>query len=51
MILERGLYERGVSFQIPNEYGNVLWRILQPFEITHYMWKMRGETYFVTDGS
>lgn len=42
--------KRGVSFQIPNEYGNVLWRILQPFEITHYMWKMRGETYFVTDG-
>ncbi|MEC1961220.1 DUF2691 family protein, partial [Bacillus subtilis] len=23
---------RGVSFQIPNEYGNFLWRILQPVE-------------------
>ncbi|MGQ9007691.1 DUF2691 family protein [Bacillus stercoris] len=42
--------QRGVSFQIPNEYGNFLWRILQPVEIAHYRWQTSGESYFVVDG-
>lgn len=29
--------KRGVSFQIPNEYGNYLWRILQPLDIANYI--------------
>ncbi|QIW80128.1 DUF2691 family protein [Bacillus tequilensis] len=42
--------KRGVSFQIPNEYGHFLWRILQPLEITHYKWQTSGESYFVVNG-
>ncbi|MEI1421532.1 DUF2691 family protein [Bacillus cabrialesii] len=42
--------KRGVSFQIPNEYGRFLWRILQPLEITNYNWQTSGESYFVVDG-
>ncbi|MCY8655693.1 DUF2691 family protein [Bacillus spizizenii] len=42
--------KRGVSFQIPNEYGNYLWRILQPLEIANYMWQTSGESYVVVDG-
>ncbi|MCY7859479.1 DUF2691 family protein [Bacillus sonorensis] len=41
---------RGVSFQIPNEYGNYLWKILKPFNVGNYLWKMGGESYFVIDG-
>ncbi|UVB77266.1 DUF2691 family protein [Bacillus subtilis] len=41
---------RGVSFQIPNEYGNFLWRILQPVEIANYRWQTSGESYFVVEG-
>lgn len=33
--------KRGVHFQIPNEYVNDLWRILQPLEIANYMWHKR----------
>ncbi|MEC1444281.1 DUF2691 family protein [Bacillus subtilis] len=42
--------KRGVSFQIPNEYGNFLWRILLPVEIANYRWQTSGESYFVVDG-
>ncbi|MGG1243126.1 DUF2691 family protein [Bacillus cabrialesii] len=42
--------KRGVSFQIPNEYGHFLWRILQPLEIADYNWQTSGESYFVVDG-
>ncbi|MFV9833117.1 DUF2691 family protein [Bacillus stercoris] len=42
--------KRGVSFQIPNEYGIFLWRILQPVGIAHYKWQTSGESYFVVDG-
>ncbi|CAM4481294.1 MULTISPECIES: DUF2691 family protein [Bacillus] len=42
--------DRGVSFQIPNEYGNFLWRILQPVEIANYRWQTSGESYFVVEG-
>lgn len=41
---------RGVSFQIPNEYGNFLWRILQLVEIANYRWQTSGESYFVVEG-
>nr|AAB41098.1 YncE [Bacillus subtilis] len=41
---------RGVSFQIPNEYGNFLWRILQPVEIANYRCQTSGESYFVVEG-
>ncbi|MCO4850684.1 DUF2691 family protein [Bacillus vallismortis] len=41
---------RGVRFQIPNEYGVYLWRILQPLDISNYMWLTSGESYFVIDG-
>ncbi|ASB69920.1 DUF2691 family protein [Bacillus subtilis] len=41
---------RGVSFQIPNEYGNFLWRILRPVEIANYRWQTSGESYFVVEG-
>ncbi len=41
---------RGVHFQIPNEYGVYLWRMLQHFDISNYMWLTSGESYFVIDG-
>jgi len=43
--------KRGISLEIPNEYGCFLAEILQPFEITEYDWLSGGEeSYLVGDG-
>lgn len=41
---------RGLTFRIPNGYGNFLNEILSPFDITLYDWYVGGEeSYFVND--
>ncbi|WP_337588342.1 DUF2691 family protein [Paenibacillus gorillae] len=41
---------RGLSFEIPNEYGNFLKEILNTFDITKYDWYIGGEeSYFIND--
>ncbi|CAM3474054.1 DUF2691 domain-containing protein [Paenibacillus lupini] len=43
---------RGVSFEIPNEYGKYLAEILKPIEITASNWYIGGEeSYIVGDGT
>jgi hypothetical protein len=42
--------KRGMSFEIPNEYGSFLWEVLMPFEITEFVWASGGEeSYLVVD--
>jgi hypothetical protein len=42
--------KRGISLEIPNEYGNFLGEVLKPIEITEYIWLSGGEeSYFVED--
>ncbi|MFP4854720.1 DUF2691 family protein, partial [Paraburkholderia sp. BR14264] len=38
---------RGMSFEIPNEYGSFLWEVLKPFEITEYVWASGGEESYI----
>ncbi|WP_327194801.1 DUF2691 family protein [Paenibacillus alvei] len=41
---------RGISFQIPNEYGRFLGDILKPFDIGEYNWRIGGEeSYLIVD--
>lgn len=42
--------KRGISFEIPNEYGAFLRLILKPIDITAYNWYIGGEeSYIVVD--
>ena len=42
--------KRGISFEIPNEYGRFLWEVLTPIEITKFIWLSGGEeSYLVED--
>ena len=44
--------KRGISFEIPNEYGSFLGDILKPFETASFNWYIGGEeSYFVNDGT
>lgn len=44
--------KRGISFEIPNEYGSFLGDILKPFETGSFNWYIGGEeSYFVNDGT
>ncbi|MBB6448000.1 DUF2691 family protein [Bacillus benzoevorans] len=41
---------RGISFEIPNEYGSFLGEVLKPINITEFIWRIGGEeSYFVED--
>ncbi|MEO3946169.1 DUF2691 family protein [Gorillibacterium sp. CAU 1737] len=39
---------RGISFQIPNEYGSYLKEILQPIDVTLFDWYTGGEESYTT---
>ncbi|MEK4251881.1 DUF2691 family protein [Paenibacillus sp. FSL W7-1287] len=42
--------KRGISFEIPNEYGRFLEEILKPLDVTAFDWFVGGEeAYIVTD--
>ncbi|MEM1505280.1 DUF2691 family protein [Domibacillus sp. 8LH] len=42
---------RGVSFEIPNEYGSLLGNVLKPIDITVFAWQIgSGESYRVENG-
>lgn len=42
---------RGVSFEIPNEYGRFLGQILKPFKTEEYNWWIGGEeSYTLVEG-
>lgn len=44
--------KRGISLEIPNEYGSILGDILKPFDTTSFNWYIGGEeSYFVNDGT
>jgi hypothetical protein len=44
--------KRGISFEIPNEYGSFLGEILKPFDMTAFNWYIGGEeSYFLHDGT
>jgi hypothetical protein len=41
---------RGISFELPNEYGSLLGDVLQPIDITVFTWRIgAGEIYMVED--
>lgn len=41
---------RGISFEIPNEYGSLLGEVLKPIVITTFNWRIgSGESYMVVD--
>lgn len=42
---------RGVSFEIPNEYGRYLMEILKPINISSFDWYSGGEEAYVANGS
>ncbi|MNL03625.1 hypothetical protein D3C87_1241660 [compost metagenome] len=42
---------RGISFEIPNEYGRFLGQILKPFKVEEYNWWVGGEeSYALANG-
>ncbi|MGG4266651.1 DUF2691 family protein [Peribacillus simplex] len=42
--------KRGISFEIPNEYGTLLGEVLKPIDITVFSWRIgNGESYIVVD--
>ncbi|MBT2655810.1 DUF2691 family protein [Bacillus sp. ISL-18] len=42
--------KRGISFEIPNEYGRFLWEVLTPVELTKFIWRSGGEeSYLIED--
>lgn len=42
---------RGISFEIPNEYGKFLEDILKPFKVGDHNWWIGGEeSYIIQDG-
>lgn len=43
--------KRGISFEIPNEYGNFLKEILEPIDITLYDWYIGGEESYVVENN
>ncbi|MGP7816770.1 DUF2691 family protein [Niallia sp. 01092] len=42
--------KRGISFEIPNEYGTFLGEVLKPIDTTAFSWRIgNGESYTVVD--
>ncbi|ARK30222.1 DUF2691 family protein [Halalkalibacter krulwichiae] len=42
--------KRGISFEIPNEYGTFLGEVLKPIDTTVFSWRIgNGESYIVVD--
>jgi hypothetical protein len=42
--------KRGISFEIPHEFGSLLWEIVMPFGVTEFVWASGGEeSYLVED--
>lgn len=42
--------KRGISFEIPNEYGTLLGEVLNPIDTTAYSWRIGyGESYVVVN--
>ncbi|MGD2273982.1 DUF2691 family protein [Bacillus wiedmannii] len=40
--------KRGISVDIPNEYDNLLWKVLKPIDITSFDWRVENEeSYFI----
>ncbi|MFD6547166.1 DUF2691 family protein, partial [Bacillus cereus] len=41
--------KRGIFVDIPNEYSNVLWKVLKPIDITVFDWQVMGreEAYII----
>lgn len=45
-----GGMKRGIIFEIPNEYGSLLGRVLKPIDITVFIWQIgNGESYMVNN--
>ncbi|MNW56917.1 hypothetical protein D3C74_346740 [compost metagenome] len=44
--------KRGISFEIPNQYGKFLGDILEPFETNKFNWHIGGEeSYYIQSGT
>ncbi|SFC37684.1 Protein of unknown function [Bacillus sp. OV322] len=41
--------KRGITFEIPNEYGSFLWKVLTPFEITEFVWLSADEESYLVE--
>ncbi|MEK4579149.1 DUF2691 family protein [Bacillus sp. FSL R12-0074] len=40
--------KRGIFVDIPNEYDNLLWKVLKPIDITSFDWQVENEeSYFI----
>ncbi|MES5866025.1 DUF2691 family protein [Bacillus cereus group sp. RP32] len=40
--------KRGIFVDIPNEYDNLLWKVLKPIDITSFDWRVENEeSYFI----
>ena len=43
--------KRGITVDIPNEYDNLLWKVLKPIDITSFDWRVENEeSYLVARG-
>lgn len=43
--------KRGIFVDIPNEYSNVLWKVLKPIDIAVFDWRVRNEeSYLIARG-
>ncbi|MED2186065.1 DUF2691 family protein [Bacillus wiedmannii] len=41
--------KRGIFVDIPNEYDNLLWKVLKPIDITSFDWRVENEeSYFIS---
>ncbi|MGP4041859.1 DUF2691 family protein [Gracilibacillus sp. D59] len=41
--------KRGISFEIPNEYGSILGEVLKPLEVHKYIWRSGGEESYIVE--
>ncbi|MGE7604411.1 DUF2691 family protein [Peribacillus sp. NPDC097675] len=42
--------KKGISFEIPNEYGTFIGEVLKPIDITVFSWRIgNGESYIIVD--
>ena len=43
--------KRGITVDIPNEYDNLLWKVLKPIDISSYDWWVGSEeSYLIARG-